>query len=723
MTSFMIRLSGGALLCLPVMVAQAADTERTARTQKEDTLEVVASPFSDDGSTENTGSYTTKQMTTATGLPLSIKDTPQSVSVITRQQMDDLNATSLKEILRWSTGVSESNYDSERSSFNYRGFSVDNYQYDGVPTFFDSGYSGGESEIDAITLDHVEIVRGAAGLLNGNGNPGAAINLVRKKASSLSPFARAELSAGSWDRYRTTVDVGTPLNDEGTVRVRIAAAGERGRSFMERHQERKGTVYGTLEADLSSNTLLRLGADYQQNRPKTSTWGGALPTGWFSDGSEINWDRHYNGASDWSSWDTTLTTQFATLEHEFDNDWKGVVNYTHSRQAFDAKMAMSLGGLIDPATWAVQPSNPYAGRYEGYRDQHAIDMKLNGDFTLLGRSHKFVVGNSSAWQHSYSTYRSATYSQQFSGSLRDWNGGQGEPEWSDKMPQMDYRTRQIGVYGSADFSLTDRLDLVLGARFNSFKNTTTTTANKVTPFVGTVYKLTEQVSAYASYTDIFKDQNLLDSSGHYLAPIEGVNKEVGIKAALLDDRLNVSLSAFRITQDNLGVQDENAGDPNSLEQTYHESQGATSKGVEFELSGELAQGWNAQLGITHFSLKDKDKVNLNTEQPRTRINLFTTYQLTGALRDLTLGGGARWQSSIYANVTGANNGEFVDRKAEQGSYVLFDAMARYKLTPQTSVQLNLNNVFDEKYYSQANFYSTRNYGDPRNLMLTLKHEF
>jgi outer membrane receptor for ferric coprogen and ferric-rhodotorulic acid len=288
---------------------------------------------------------------------------------------------------------------------------------------------------------------------------------------------------------------------------------------------------------------------------------------------------------------------------------------------------------------------------------------------------------------------------------------------------MDYRTRQIGFYSSADFSLTDRLDLVLGARFNSFKNTTTTTANKVTPFIGTVYKLTDQVSAYASYTDIFKDQNLLDSSGHYLAPIEGVNKEVGIKAALLNDRLNLSLSAFRITQDNLGVLDEDTANLDWLQQTYHESQGATSKGIEFELNGELAQGWNAQFGITHFSLKDKDKVDLNTEQPRTRINLFTTYQLTGALRDLTLGGGARWQSKVYANVSGADNGEMVQRKAEQGSYVLVDAMARYRLTPQTSVQLNLNNVFDQKYYSQVNFYSTRNYGEPRNFMLTLKHEF
>lgn len=104
-------------------------------------------------------------------------------------------------------------------------------------------------------------------MLNGVGNPGAAINPVRKKASSLSPLPAPNFPQVP-DRYRTTVDVGTPLNDEGTVRVRIAAAGERGRSFMERHQERKGTVYGTLEADLSSNTLLRLGADYQQNRPK-----------------------------------------------------------------------------------------------------------------------------------------------------------------------------------------------------------------------------------------------------------------------------------------------------------------------------------------------------------------------------------------------------------------------------------------------------------------------
>ncbi len=722
MTRFMMHFSGGMLLCLPMMAAQAADAKQPVRTEADETLEVVASPFGDDGSTENTGAYTTGQMSTATGLPLSIKETPQAVSVITRQQIDDINAGSLRESLRWSTGVSESNYDSERSSFNYRGFSVDNYQYDGIPTFFNPANSGGESEIDTITLDHIEIVRGATGLLTGVGNPGAAINLVRKKASSPSPFARAELSAGSWDKYRTTVDVGTPLNDDGSVRVRIAAAGERSHSFMERHQERKGVIYGTLEADLSITTLLRLGADYQFNRPKASTWGGALPTGWFSDGSEIHWDRHYSGASDWSRWNTTLSTQFVTLEHAFDNGWQSTVNYTHNRQVFDAKMGESLGGLIEPETWAIQPSSPNAGRYEGYRDQHAVDLKLNGDFDLLGRNHKFVVGSSSAWQHSYSTSRSAIESTPFSGSLLDWNGGT-EPQWSDKMPELDFRTRQIGIYGSADFSLTDRLDLILGARFNSFKNTATSVENKVTPYAGALYKLTDQVSAYASYTNIFKSQNYLDSSGHYLSPIEGVNKEVGIKAALLDERLNLSLSAFRITQNHLGVRDEDTKNLDWLQQTYHESQGATSKGIEFELSGQLAQGWNAQLGVSHFALKDKDNVDLNTEQPRTRVNLFTTYQLPGVLRDLTLGGGARWQSKVYANVSGAQNGEMVTRRAEQPGYVLIDVMARYRLTPQTSVQLNVNNVFDEKYYSQVNFYGTRNYGEPRNFMLTLKHEF
>ena len=190
MASFMIGLSGGALLCVPVMMAQAAGTEQTAHSQKEETLEVVASPFSDDGSTENTGSYTTKQMTTATGLPLSIKDTPQSVSVISRQLIDDLNANSLKEILRWSTGVSESNYDSERSSFNYRGFSVDSYQYDGIPTFFDSGYSGGESEIDSITLDHARSRRdrqGCGRIVERRRKPGRCDQSGQEK--SLQPFS------------------------------------------------------------------------------------------------------------------------------------------------------------------------------------------------------------------------------------------------------------------------------------------------------------------------------------------------------------------------------------------------------------------------------------------------------------------------------------------------------------------------------------------------------
>lgn len=268
---------------------------------------VQGDPDADPALTEGTGSYTTRAMSTATGLALSPRETPQSVSIVTRQQIDDRNIKSLAEALRTTTGMAESAYDTERSSFSYRGFSVENYLYDGVPTTFSSPYAAGESDLDSVIYDRIEIVRGATGLMTGAGNPSAAINLVRKRALSDKVEGEITASAGSWDNYRTTIDIATPFNKEATVRGRFVAAGQMGNSFLDNHEKKKGVLFGTVEADLTDRTLLRAGADYQVNRPKASTWGGALGTGWFSNGEAIDWPRSFNGAPKWSQWNSPRT--------------------------------------------------------------------------------------------------------------------------------------------------------------------------------------------------------------------------------------------------------------------------------------------------------------------------------------------------------------------------------------------------------------------------------
>ena len=131
--------------------------------------------------TEDTRSYTTGSMASATGLPLSMRETPQSVTVITRQQMDDQGTNSIADTLRRAPGVSVQNYDSERWEFSSRGLPITNFQYDGVNSTYDGVYDYGTTSTDMAVYDHLEIIKGSAGLLSGAGDPSATVNLIRKK--------------------------------------------------------------------------------------------------------------------------------------------------------------------------------------------------------------------------------------------------------------------------------------------------------------------------------------------------------------------------------------------------------------------------------------------------------------------------------------------------------------------------------------------------------------
>lgn len=685
---------------------------------------VQGDPDADPALTEGTGSYTTRAMSTATGLALSPRETPQSVSIVTRQQIDDRNIKSLAEALRTTTGMAESAYDTERSSFSYRGFSVENYLYDGVPTTFSSPYAAGESDLDSVIYDRIEIVRGATGLMTGAGNPSAAINLVRKRALRDKVEGEITASAGSWDNYRTTIDIATPFNKEATVRGRFVAAGQMGNSFLDNHEKKKGVLFGTVEADLTDRTLLRAGADYQVNRPKASTWGGALGTGWFSNGEAIDWPRSFNGAPKWSQWNSTTQSQFISLDHRFQNGWKGQVGYARSKQEYDAKLGMSKGGQIDKDTWTSPPGTIYSNWFEGYRSQDSVNAKLDGDFDLFGRKHEFMVGSSGTWQRNKGTVRLPVEQEKYSGSILEWNGNYPEPQWGERESELSSRTRQIGLYAAGRFSLADPLKVIVGARYTSWNNSLTRTFDVVSPYAGIVLDVSRDVSLYASYTDIFQPQDYQDSSGAYLDPVRGKNYEAGIKSAFFDNRLNASLSVFHTKQDNVAEADLDNLVPGSAAQAYRAVNGTQSNGFEVELSGQVLPGWNIQAGYAHFNLVGPDGAKLNTALPRNTFNLFTTYAFSGALRNLTVGGGVRWQSGSWATVWGADgSGPFVQRRADLPSYAIANLMARYAFTPQTALQLNINNLFDKKYYSQVNFYSTRNYGDPRNFMVTLSHKF
>ncbi len=203
--------------------------------------------------TEGSGSYTTGSMSSATRLPLSIRETPQSVSVITRQRIEDQGMNDLNDVVKYAPGVTLRKFGSDRQQFLARGFAIDNLMYDGLPTIVSTFTLDTISGADLALYDRVEVVRGATGLMTGAGSPSATLNLIRKRPTT-TPQVSVTTSAGSWDRYRTEVDASNRLNDSGTLRGRVVAAYETGNSFVDERAKERQTFYGVLEADLSEST-------------------------------------------------------------------------------------------------------------------------------------------------------------------------------------------------------------------------------------------------------------------------------------------------------------------------------------------------------------------------------------------------------------------------------------------------------------------------------------
>lgn len=191
--------------------------------------------------------------------------------MITRAEMDDFGLHGIDDVMRVTPGISIVTYDSERTEYYARGFAVQNFQYDGIPMSRDSAYSAGNTLSDTAIYDRIEVLKGATGLLTGMGDPGATINLVRKKPGK--DFAgSATLGVGRWDDYRAEIDVGGPLTADGRVRGRAVGAWQDKHSNLDYYQRTSKVGYAVLEADLGERTLLTVGGDAMDSDPKGSTW-------------------------------------------------------------------------------------------------------------------------------------------------------------------------------------------------------------------------------------------------------------------------------------------------------------------------------------------------------------------------------------------------------------------------------------------------------------------
>ncbi|WP_340051774.1 TonB-dependent siderophore receptor [Pseudomonas proteolytica] len=665
--------------------------------------------------TEGTGSYTPGTIATATRMVLTPRETPQSISVVTRQVMDDFGLNAIDDVMRHTPGITVSTYDTERTNYYSRGFSIVNFQYDGIPTLRDAQYSAGQTLTDMALYDRVEVLKGATGLLTGAGGPGGTINLIRKKPTS--EFKSSiELGAGSWDNYRSQIDVSGPLTETGNVRGRAVAAYQDKKSFLDHYSRKTGVYYGILEVDLDPDTLLTLGADYQDSDPKGSSWTGTR-TIFDPAGNKLDLPRSFNNGPKWSSWEQYSRTLFATLEHNFDNGWVTKGQYNHQINGYDAPL-----GYISQDT--LSASSIFARKYTGETTSDSLDVYASGPFELFGREHQLVVGQSlsiSKWKGK--DYGSATYFDN-SYDFYKWHGEAIKPLWNQPTKINDETTRQTGSYITGRFSLMDDLHLLLGTRIANYQVTGTSDtqeSGKVVPYAGLTYDLNDNFTAYASYTEIFQPQTQYrDRTRTMLDPNEGKNYELGLKGEFFDGRLNASLAYFEVHEENRPIADTAYNSQPGVDYSYIGTKTQT-KGYEAEISGELSPGWQLQAGYTHKIARDDDKKKVATWEPEDQLSFYTSYKLQGRLDKLTLGGGARWQAAGWQNVN--NPGTRQSEKFTQDPYWLVDVMARYQLTENLSATLNVNNLFDKAYYTNIGFYDSAYYGDPRNVMVTTRWDF
>ena len=676
--------------------------------------------------TEGSGAYTTPLVTIGKG-EQALKDIPQSVSVVTRQLLDEQNLTTVYDTLASTTGMTIQQSPQGGKYIYARGFDLTTVQYDGVP--LNRGMYGRASNFSAGTAiyDRVEVLRGAAGLLQGAGNPGGAVNLVRKRPLADNATG-ITAKAGSWDAYGLQLDASRVLNDAGTLRGRVVADYEDRHSFIDYVERRSPTLFATLEYDLSPQTQVNLALSSEQ--VKGLPFLNGLPR--YSNAQDLNLPRSTFLGARWNRQDNSNRGAYLDLSHHFSDDWTLKLSAAYVKEKNDMKYAGS-GLAINPLTnrGALRASTTVADN-----DLSGIDASVTGKFAALGRQHEVVFGLNHARSVAHTVYGVSTNYYTFD--INSFNADFPEPTGafidSNLREARVGKSRETGAYGALRMQLADPLKLIVGARLGWSRTVwdTDTTGRspsvsrtdqgehaKVTPYAGLVYAINPQWSAYASYAEIFSPQYEQKESGAALKPLTGANHELGVKGELFDGRVNTALALFRVDQKNRAQEDYSSGDTcRSDYYCYIDTGKVRSEGVDLEASGKLAAGWNLFSGYTFNRTRYVEDVNsgglsFNTYTPKHMLRVWSTWQLPGALRDVTLGGGVNSQSSSYRTVGALT--------ANVSGRAVWNTMLKYQINPRWSATLNVNNLFDKRYYSTlSSFVNANYYGDPRNLVLTLR---
>ncbi len=644
--------------------------------------------------------YRATRSATATRTDTDIRDTPQSIQVVPAQVLEDLNTTRIDRALDFAGGVSRQN--------NFGGLTFLNYSVRGFTTgeLYKNGFAinrGSYSSPDTSSIERIEVLKGPAASLYGRGDPGGLVNIVSKRPQD-EAFSTLSVSAGSWDRYRSSLDVNTPLNEDGSLLSRVNMAIEDNGSFRDHVGSQRRIVSPSLSWQLSPDTRLMLDAEFSRTE---SVFDRGIPAVNAQLGS-VKRSTFMGEPNDGDIRNDNQTLDLA-LEHYLSDTWKLRLanHYTQGTLNGDSSEPQALVGTT-------------LTRFYRQRDFEWNDTitqaELHGDFEFAGWQHQTLIGVE------YENYRnSQKYPQSatlLSYGLDIYNPVYGQPKPAlTRANDFHERTESYALNLQDQIAFTDRLRGLVGVRLERIEQTALNRTIRVsnrqekdvaTPRLGLLYQLTPAVGVFANASTSFKP-NTIGTRGQVYKPEKGLGYETGVKLDLLDGRLGGTIALFQIDKENIITTDA-VGDSVAAGK-------ARSQGLDMQLSGQLS---DAVRIIGAYAYIDAEVTEGDAALPkgsdllgiaRHSGSLLSVYEFqNGALRGSDIG--------AAFNYVGERSGQ-AGSDFTLPSYSTVDLLAHYKASEDVTLGLNLNNLFDRKYYERAYNSVWVLPGEPRNLSVSL----
>ncbi len=652
--------------------------------------------------------------------PTPIIDVPQSLSITTAEQIEERGFTSVRDIIDYTPGVNTSQGEGHRDAVVFRGvrstadFFIDGFRDD--VQYYRSLYN----------LEQIEILRGPNALLFGRGGAGGVLNRVTKKGTIGETFGGGQVAVDTFGEFSVQGDFNIAAGEN--VAVRVNAAYESLNNHRDFYDGDRIGINPTVRFALSEDTTLDLAYEYADHERFIDR---GIPTG--TDGSPVAAFQDIVFGDEELNF-TTLEAHIlrANLSHKFSDNWK--INAGAFYGDYDKVYSNFYASGYD------QENTPDRVTTDGYidttqRQNLILSGNLVGEFETGSIGHTLVAGveyiSTSSDQDRFNPVWDQTNDDNEVFLIQrplNFRGGVGVNASGNATRVAftdlnDFTEVDIDVFSAFiqdEIAVTDWLDIVVGARFDSFDITVnnvpaadirTRKDEEVSPRGGLILKPQENISIYASYSESF-----LPRSGEQFANINGnnnaldpntfTNLEAGIK---WDIRPSLSLTAavFEIEQSSPQPND---NDPSTLDVVD-----STIKGFEFQLQGEVMDGWFVQAGYSYLDGEQQNRTGPTGLRPRElpehMLSIWNAYEITDRFG---FGMGFTYQDESFIN-----NGN----TAFLPSYIRVDASAYYDISDNLRLQVNLENALDELYFPNSHSTHQASVGAPINARFAISGRF